>query len=410
MHKTKHYHVLFINQHYGDDAPATGVLLKQLAASLTRQGHRVQVLATGTQPEQSLIQRSDEDGVDVTRVRAASIGNKATWRRLWHYTSYFCLALWAGLRMEQPQVVVSMSTPPLLAPLLGRILAGVHKASFYYNIQDLYPDVAIAAGKMPRLFKRPAFALARSLEAQAAGVSTVGMRMERIVRARSNATVTHLPNWVDAEEIRPVRPEASFRREWGLENCFVVQYAGNLGLCHDADLIAEVVEHLRNQPVHFLFVGDESMRLTLAQKVPEDCKVYYQPFRPRDELSQVLGTADVGWVNLARGMSRFLAPSKSYGVLAAGRPLLAVSDLHDDMYRLVRESRAGVWAPSGDAAAVARMILKLQQDVQGRREMGANGRRFIEQGWNRQLAVRHWEAWLGRDVEDMVAPAEKKAA
>ena len=410
MQKEKRLHILFVNQHYGQDAPATGVLLHQLAESLVLHGHHVEVLAAAQDSSGNWIRREEtESGVMVTRVRAASIGNKSTLRRLWHYTTYFVLALWAGLRTERPGIVVSMSTPPLLAPLLGTFLARVHKAPFFYNIQDLYPDVAVAAGKIPLLLRRPAFALARSLEARAAGVSTVGTRMQRIVRARSSADVTHLPNWVDVREIRPMRPEESFRSEWGLEGRFVVQYAGNLGLCHDAPLVAEVVELLRNQPVDFLFVGDERMRQTLEDMVPRDCRVHYRPFQPRSEISRVLATADVGWVNLGRGMSRFLAPSKSYGILAAGRPLLAVSDLHDDMYQLVRESRAGVWAPSGDAAPVARLILKLQQDAQSRRDMAAHARRYTEQQWNRTLAVRHWEAWLGREREE-VEPAEENRA
>ncbi len=402
--------ILFVNQHYGDDAPATGVLLKQLATSMSAMGVRVGVLTSAEETsEGGIVNFAEEGGVQLIRVRAASAGNKSTPRRLLHYASFFAMALWAGLRLPRPARVVAMSTPPLLALLLGRILGASHKAPVYYNVQDLYPDVAIAVGKVPHLLQRPVRVIAGRLETGLTGISTVGLQMQKVMRSRSRLPVVQISNWADAREVQPLAPTASFRHEWGLAGRFVVQYAGNLGLCHDVELIAEVVELLRNQPIDFLFVGTGAARPQLEQLLPRDCRVHFRPFEPRENLSRVLATADVGWVNLAKGMSRYLVPSKAFGILAAGRPVLAVSDLHDDLYRVVRDHKVGVWAQAGDATAVSRAILRLHHDTVGRRQMGLNARRFAEDTWNRDTAVDAWCRWLDLDAGSL-RQADRKAA
>jgi colanic acid biosynthesis glycosyl transferase WcaI len=390
--------LLFVNQHYGMETPATGTLLCQLAEGLAAKGHTVTVIAEARGPHDGPPEGAAmafENGVRVLRIRSLSIGQKSVLRRLAHYASYFVLASLAGLRVERPDALVALSTPPLLAPLLARMLALYHRVPYYYNIQDLYPDVAIGMHRLPLALHRPTRAIARSLERRAAGVSAVGERMARRVTRRAGRPVAHLANWADPDEITPLDDALSIRKAWGLEGRFVVQYAGNLGVCHDAENIAAVVEQLRDQPIDFVFVGAGTGRALVERHLYGKCRVHFFPFQPRARLSAVLNACDVGWVNLARGASTYVVPSKTHGIMAAGRPVLAVSDPGDDLYKLVKSSRGGLWVGAGDPAAIAQTILRLYQSPALRMQMGRRGRRHVETLWNRQAAVEAWERWLG---------------
>lgn len=398
--------ILFINQHYGPDAPATGVLLWQLVESLATRGHTITVLADGCLPEGGRARET----IRFIRVNALPIASKSTWRRLLHYGSYFGRALLLGLRSERPDTIVAMTTPPLLAPLLAWLLALAHRVPFSYNIQDLYPDVAIAAGRLPKILAPLALALARHVECRAASISTVGEAMARVVSQRTPRRIKVLRNWADAVEIRPGEPLNYFRRAWGLENDFVLQYAGNLGICHDAAFLADVIELLRDQPVHFLFVASGVGKTELQRRVGHNPKVHFQPLQPRSYLAQVLTVGNAHWVTLAKGMGRYLVPSKAYAVLAAARPALFVSDLGDDLHRLAKTSAGALWSAAGDVAAAARAILRLQQDCALRERLGKAGRRYVEEAWNRELAVREWENWLTFSCAQEDKRTESRAA
>ncbi len=386
--------ILFLNQHYGPETPVTGVLLDQIARGLRARGHAVTVVAGAEPGQKPLFSRAQEQGVEVIRVRAISVGDKRTHRRLLHYASYFLLALTAGLRCGPVDAVVCLSTPPLLAPLLARLIAAWRKVPWFYDIQDLYPDVAVAKGKIPPALAGATLRFARLQERSAAGVAAVGERVARRVEHRAGRPVVALPNWADPEEIVPLAPEQSLRALWKLEDRFVVLYAGNLGLCHDAETMAAVIDLLADQPMTFVFVGTGAGRATLESRLGRHADARFFDFQPRERLSRVLATADVGWVNLQRGMSRFLVPTKTHGIMAAARPLLAVSDAGDDLYRLVQRTRAGVWAPAGAPDQIARALLALSHDAAAGRAMGRRGRRYVNEEWNRARAVAAWERWI----------------
>lgn len=403
--------LLFVNQHFGSESVATGVLLKQLGTALVARGHQVTVVAGADgQRLRGWVERGSEDGVRLLRVQDASIGDKTIVHRLWHYTSFFALAIWAGLRAERPDLVVSLSTPPLLAPLLARMVAWFHRVPYFYNIQDLYPDVAVSSGYAPIWVQKTVFRLAAFLEAGASGISTVGRTMARQLSKRHQGPVAYLPNWADTNEICPLKPEDSFRKLWGFEGKFVVMYAGNLGVCHDTETILNVIELMHNQPIEFVFVVSAVARRELQGRIGNNPHVHFKPFQPREALNAVLATADVGLVTLSRGMSRFVVPSKAFGIMAAGRPLLAVSDLQDDLCRLIQDSKGGLWASAGNAPEIARAILTLQQNAALRATMGRRARQYVELEHSVPAATRAWLFWLSGERENTQEVERRMAA
>lgn len=389
--------ILFINQHFGPDTPATGVLLYQLAGALARR-YQITVLAADPAPLA---------GADVVGVPALSIGGKGTVRRLAHYVSYFLGALWHGLFVARPDVIVCMSTPPLLSLVLARLLAKFHAAPYYYNVQDLYPDVAAAAGRLPAPLAALLAQVARRLEHSAAGVSAVGKRMCAQLARRHTGRVTYLPNWTDTAELHPLPAAQSLRPTWGLDGRFVVLYSGNLGVCHEAPLLAGAVELLRDQPIDFLFVLDPLAERDLRALVGASPRVHFHPRQPREKLGALLAAADAGLVSVRRGMTRFVVPCKAFGVMAAGKPLVVCSDAGDDLHALVRDEGCGLWTPAGDPASLARVLLRLRSDPQLCTKLGAAGRLAAVSRYSVEQAASRWETWLGLAAG---AASESKAA
>lgn len=396
--------ILFLNQHYGPAAPATGVLLYQLARRLAA-GHEVTVVAG----RDGGADEPDAAGVRVVRVSALGIGDKSTVRRVLHYASYFVLAAWRGWRLGRPDVIVTFSTPPLLAPLLARLLSAVHNAPYLYHVQDLYPDVADAAGRAPRKLSPLFAAIARRLEGDARSVAVLGERMRRHLRGRSPCEPRVVENFADTAAIKPLEAARSLRGVWGLEQRFVVMYAGNLGVCHDEAQIAGAVELLRDQDVDFVFVVAAAAAERMRELVGRNPRVQFRPYQPPDKLAPLLATADVGLVSVRRGMSRYVMPSKTYGIMAAGRPFIAASDPGDDLYALA-QAGCGLWVPAGDAASLARAILRLRQNPQLANQLAKEGRAHAEARYSVEAAVRRWETWLAGGEDSPVAEEWKTAA
>lgn len=396
--------ILFLNQHYGPAAPVTGVLLFQLARRLAAR-HEVTVVAgsEGARDE------GDAGGVRVVRVSAVSIGDKSNVRRILHYASYFTLAMWRGWRLERPDVIVSFSTPPLLAPLLARLLSAVHNAPYFYHVQDLYPDVAEAAGRTPRKLSLLLSAVARRLEGDARGVAVLGERMRRHLRGRSPSEPGVVENFADTSAITALDAPRSLRGVWGLDGRFVVLYAGNLGVCHDEEQIAGAVELLRDQDVDFVFVVDDAAAERMRARVGRNARVQFRPRQPPEKLAALLATADAGLVSVRRGMSRFVLPTKTYGIMAAGRPFVATSDPGDDLHALA-QAGCGLWAPAGDAAALARAILRLRQNPRLAEQLGREARAHAEARYSIDAAARRWEAWLSGGDERPATEEWKTAA
>lgn len=394
--------ILFLNQHYGLRAPVTGVMLYHLAGRLAAR-HEVTVIA-GRDGDDA----AEVGGVRVVRVNALNIGDKSTVRRVLHYASYFLLAAWRGWRLERPDLIVTFSTPPLLAPLLARLLSAAHNAPYHYHVQDLYPDVAAAAGRAPRLLAPLLQTLARRLEGDARGVAVLGERMRAHLRGRSPSEPEVIENFIDTAAVTPLDASRSLRGVWGLERRFVVLYAGNLGVCHDEGQLAGAIELLRDQDIDFVFVVDDAAAERMRRLVGRNPRVQFRPYQPPDKLAAMLATADVGLVSLRRGMSRFVLPCKTYGIMASGRAFVAASDPGDDLYALA-QAGCGLWAPAGDAAALARAVLRLRNHPPLAKQLGREGRAHAEARYSLDAAVRRWEAWLtGRD--DHTAEEWKSAA
>jgi colanic acid biosynthesis glycosyl transferase WcaI len=222
----------------------------------------------------------------------------------------------------------------------------------------------------------------------------LGRRMAERLAAAPADRVRIIANWVDETAVTPVAAaDNPLRRAWGLEGAFVVGYSGNLGRAHEYAAMLGAARSLAHDPrIVFLMIGGgHQMQALRAEALPN---LRFQPYQDAAGLSQSLSAPDVHWISLRAELEGLIVPSKAYGVLAAGRPILAVTAADGEIARLVAEHNCGLQCEPGDAVGFAAAVRTLADDPDLVRRLGAAARRASETAFSRQAALAAWRTAL----------------
>jgi len=396
--------LVFVNRFYWPETPATAQLLTDLAEGLAGRGHEVVVL---TSAGAGLPAAEERHGVRIVRVRGTRWHRAGLPGKACDYASFFAAVLARAARLVRPgDTVVSLTDPPLLGVGLAAV-ARLRRAALVHWAQDIYPEIAVElAGLKPLAWLRPfrdrAWRGARA-------VVTLGDDMAATVAGAGvpAARIAVIPNWAPAG-LAPVDPAAvaAQRRTWGLEGRFVVAYSGNLGRVHDLDPIVAAAALLRERAdLVFLFVGGGARLAELQAAVRSRSlpNVIFQPAQPRAGLARSLAAGDLHLVTLLPGCERYVFPSKLYGALAVGRPVLAVAAPASELARLVVREGFGVAADGRDPAALAATLGALASAPDRVAALAAAALRFGSTRGGVGPALDRWETTLGHAAPSPVA-------
>lgn len=386
--------IVLLNQYYAPDEAATAQMLSDLGAALAARGHDVRAVASRrayADSRRRYPRRSREEGVEVRRVAATAFGRGSRVGRVADYGSFLLGAAGALLATPRPDVVVSLSTPPLVAGL-GMAAARLRRARSLFWVMDVYPDLAVALGAIPagspaaRVLARAARVLLRGSDRVVALDRAMADRLD-VQGARGAAVIA---NWADGEAIRPLRAEGHPQRErlgWG--GRFVVLYSGNMGLAHEFDTLLDAAAALAGDPEFlFAFVGDGPRRVEIEEGARRRGleNVEFRPYAPRDTLGESLTSGDLHAVTLRPGMEGLLVPSKIYGILAAGRPTVYIGPPAGEVHEIV-SSGCGRSFRNGEAGAVAEAIASYRSDRTKGEAEGSFARRLFEERYSRERGL-----------------------
>jgi nucleoside-diphosphate-sugar epimerase/glycosyltransferase involved in cell wall biosynthesis len=410
--------VLMLNRSYWPDAEATGQLLTELCEDLAKDFEITVVAGQPNQNPAGISYKSwgaeSHKGVTIQRVPHLTLGKKSFVGRGLSMVTYFVGAAVTVLFAARPEVVV-VETDPFLLPLLGRCLQWWYGCRLVVYLQDIYPDVAIAVGKVrdgwfTRLLRRRLFSVYRNADR----VIVLGEDMRAILTAGGipDERIISLPNWVDTTRIYPIPLRNSFRLRERLEDKFIVMYSGNMGLCQNLDEILETAELLSDRPnIEFVMVGGGASRARLEETARSKklSNVRFLPYQPLAELTHSLSAADLHLVPLDPRVTGCLVPSKLYGILAAGVPALVIADERSEASRVVRESDTGRVIPPGSPRQLAETILWCADHESERKEMGRRARRLAEREYDRRRTTGRFGTLLKNVVAGDSAPIETRA-
>lgn len=327
--------------------------------------------------------------VEVVRVGFASFGKTSLITRLLTALLFVAKATLRGIVGPRPDVVLVSNSPPL-APIAGLIVAAWHRSGLVHWLMDLNPDLAVEVGLVSRtaLTVRLLDWVNRRVLRRAQSVIVLDDRMAKRFAAKGavHAELIVIPPWGGpTEEAASAMPTSVSRSNKELQDRFVVMYSGNHSIAHPLGTILDAAERLQGDPRFiFLFVGGGVGKAEVeGRRLPN---VRSLPYRPREALAESLGAADVHIVSMGDNMLGIVHPSKIYGILAVGRPVVYFGPPESHIAEIVARHRLGWSIRHGDVeGAVEALRNAVAQTPAEREAIGARARAVLAQHYQPSL-------------------------
>lgn len=399
---------MIISEPFYPQIAAIGQLLTDLSEDLIDAGYKVKVITGNPNNifvKNNTIPRKEKyKGIEIIRLRNTTFSKYRMAGRVLNYLTFHFLVFSRVLFYEKPHLVFVLSTPPFIS-FSGLMLKTLKKSKVIYNVQDLFPDLAIELGKLKnKLFigflKKLSVLIVRKVDK----VVVVGEYMEKKIREEllketiENNHIITIHNWADGDKIKVLRGDIEdnfLRKKWGLEGKFVVLYSGNIGYLHEFDTIISAADFLAKEglkEIVFVFIGEGIKKNYIEEKVREKGlnNILFFPYQPREMLTYSLGLANVSLVTLEKGFEGMVVPSKIYGILASGRPVIVVVGGESEIVGIIRKGKCGKIVKIRDCQALVNNIMDYYKNSKKCREDGLNGRRCFEKNFDRKIATKKY--------------------
>ena len=385
---------------FSPDNVSTAQIWASLAEDFKAAGHEVCVITTtphfhrdaGMERKQPLrnwlwrlVRRSDYAGIPVYHVL---MPDKSVWpplRMLSWIWFHFAATLLGWFLRFKPDVVVAPS-PPLTIGLNAWAIAAVRRARYVYNVQEIYPDIAINLGMMK---SRRAIKFFRAIErltyAKAAAVTSITPAMCAKIASRTDpGKVRLIPNFVDLSDVREVARDNGFAREHGLGGRFVLAYAGNMGVPQKLGVMVELARRITELTVLFVGGGGDADRL--KREADGLANVVFVDYQPISRMGEIYAASDVFYVGQDPQAAADGIPSKIYRILGHNKPILAMTSPGSDLADFVRSSGGGVLIGE-DMDAAAAVMRELMADRPRLAALAATGRDYVLKSFSRSTVA-----------------------
>jgi colanic acid biosynthesis glycosyl transferase WcaI len=388
---------LLINQYFYPDMAATAQLLTDLAVDLTANGWEVTALAGrgsyAAGNSRPLVPRENWCGIHVRRVWCTNFGRRSSIRRMADYLTYLVSAFVFVAFSRRYDVMVCLSTPPLIA-ILG-LLGKLRGSRFIYKAEDVYPDIAVALGTLrPGILTRCLEFLSDLITAKADRIVALDPSMAQRLAQRGARRIEVIPNWADGDKIqRVIKGEAEARKGESLsENtALTVLYSGNFGLAHRFDAIVSAAQKLaeRQHNVRFLFVGGGTRLEEVKSGTSGLTNVLFMDYQPRESLNELYSIADIQLVSLRDETAELQVPSKYSAALASGKAVLLVGGRSGNLSKEIEAEGVG-WVCDHNPDQIVDAIMEAIYKPEKVRAMGSAGRKLFEGRYDRRICTEKW--------------------
>jgi len=390
--------VLVLNQYYWPGVEATAYLLAELCEALA-EDYDITVVTGRLRGHPELPAHERRNGVEIVRVASAAYDRARLRHRALNYATYLAQALRTAFAQPRPDVVLCGTDPPIIGDI-ALAAARRHRAPLIVISEDVFPEIAVALHRLESApLVRLLSVLVRVYLRRADRVVAIGDAMRRRLEEKGAPAerLRVIPNWADVAALRPQPKDNRWSAEHGLADKFVVMHSGNVGHAQDLDSLIRATTLLRDlDDLRVVIIGTGARRAELVAlaEILEADKVEFLEFQPREHLAEALAAADVHVVGLARGLAGYVVPSRLYGVLAAGRPVIAAAENESETAQLVYDVGCGAVVPPGDPLRLAEAIRAAHSGSFDLDDMGRRARAHAEAELDRSVAVERYRAVL----------------
>lgn len=403
--------ILFLSLLISPDGVSTAQLVADLAVGLHRKGCEITVIAgtphynvdSDARAKQPLRKRfgglyfeSEIEGVKIIHVPIPPKG-KRVYSRIYDYAVYHGFNLFYGLLFAHNYDLIFSTTPPPTIGLNAAILSSLKKVPFIYNIREIFPDVLFDMGLIRN---RRIIELLENIEkyvyrkSSAIVVISNNFKREMLKKGIDPAKLYLIPDFTDTDFIVPIQRRNEFSKIHGLNEKFVVQYAGNIGLTQGFDLILKAARELQQyEDIHFLIVGGGSKYEWLESEIANTSSknITLLPYQPHSIVPLIYATADICLVPLKGDTAKSTIPSKIYTIMAAARAVLVSVDSDSELAWLVNEAGCG-WVVEPDRIdALTQGIIKSYEERDKSSVLGDSGRKYAEVNYSRDSVINKYD-------------------
>jgi glycosyltransferase involved in cell wall biosynthesis len=394
-----------LTQYFPPESAPGGIRFYELAKYLVERGHNVTVVTgfpnypRGIKHEKyrrKLFLRENVDGIKIVRTFLYASPNKSSFNRLLNYLSFTFTSLWGILFSTKPDIVYVI-TPPFFLGLPAYISKKLRSSPYIFEVQDLWPQAPIERGYVKnKSIAQFLLRMEKFIYQKAAKVFVISDRMKKEIvdKGIDPEKLKVNFNWIDTDLFVPKKHDGlELRRQYDLENKFIIMFAGNMGIVQGLDHVIESANILRDKKdIVFMLVGDgiEREKLVSMKEKYKLKNVIFVPYQPFEKIPSVLSMSDVLIIHLNKASFREAAvPSKLQAYMSCGKPVLvAANGAPSD---IVTWARCGLTAEPENPESIAEAVSYLYSNRDILKDMGMNARNY---------AIKHFnKGTIARDIE-----------
>ena len=374
------------------DRVSTAYLYGDIAQKFKSEGFEVTVLTSTPHynpPENSpqlnkklggLYRQGSINGIEVFQI--PQLKKPSIFFRIGQFLFFHLVSLFVAIKIKKIGIILSVS-PPLTIGLISNIIAWFKGAKSIYNVQEIYPDIAVSEGTITNPVLVNLFSwLERLVYDYTDRIVTIDEAFSEIIMERVNdsSKVVAIPNFIDLELYHPEKKVNSFSDEYDhLKNSFVVGYVGNIGLFQNWEIVLNASEELSNDGILFMIVGEGIKKQWLEKEIEvrKLSNVHLFPYQDREKIRYVNATADIHIITMTSLSDLNGLPSKVFAIMASKRALIASCSPKSAISSIVSKSGCGVTVPVNDHKSFVKEIINLKNDRQKRQSLASNGYEYV---------------------------------
>lgn len=393
--KIQEKNIWIISEYYYPIVTSTGYYITEIAEFLSKTNDNINVICTDASYNEKLYINSPpiekKNGVNIFRIKTGNINkNNLLIRSVRLLNSSIRLFYKILLKIKKNDEILVVTNPAfiiLLMPLV-KLIKGIN---YQILVHDIFPENLIAINKLKKdsLFFRLLkliydFAYSKSLRCIAIGRD---MKEVLVEKTRSQSEVIVIPNWADIDTVFPLeKTKNKYINEYGLTDKFIFQFAGNLGWAQGLPNLMEAIKLIDNANIHFLFIGSGAYENELKAYIKQSTKhnVTHISFIERKYQNEFLNACDVGIVTLSNEMYGLGVPSKSYNIMASGKPILICADENSEISLCVKEFQIGWNVETNNPFKLAETINNIYKNWSQSHETMNNPRDVAEKHFSKE--------------------------
>jgi glycosyltransferase involved in cell wall biosynthesis len=409
--------IVLITPYFWPEIAANVPLMKDLCEDLAIYGHSVVVITSF--PSKKIYSKEKIKSFEFTQDK--NIKNRIIVLR--HFNPFsrklgfimkvleyitFCFwSIYDSLKyIWNADIIFVYSNPPLIALPLS-FFKLIKKISIIYNIQDLFPNSAVGVGMIKKDFLIKILRYLEKITYEKIDVAAVICEhfAEHVKKISQKTRIEIISNWVDIDNIKYVPPIYNeLFNELNLTGKFVVSYAGNIGYAQNIDIVVDAAYQLRDfKNIKFVIIGEGQYENNIKRRIKMAGidNLIMTHMRPIEMVSKVYSIADVSLVTTRKGLGYSAVPSKTWTIMACGRPIIACIDEESELSKILIRNNLGLVVPPDNPNKLADAILMLYKNESLRKKLSNNERLYVERHLSRKMLTKKYDFLIKEMVKKM---------